>query len=59
MPISNAWKFYRALKDLGKTVMFEIYPRAGHVIYEPMLEREQMRRNLEWFTRWLRPAPSQ
>jgi hypothetical protein len=27
----------------------------GHVIYEPDLEREIMRRNLEWFRRWLRP----
>jgi dipeptidyl aminopeptidase/acylaminoacyl peptidase len=53
--IQNAWKFYRALKALGKTVEFDIYPRGGHVLYEPMLEREQMRRNVEWFTRWIPP----
>jgi len=53
VPISGAWKFYRALKALGKTVEFDIYPRGGHVLYEPMLQREQMRRNLEWFTRWI------
>jgi dipeptidyl aminopeptidase/acylaminoacyl peptidase len=53
VPIQNAWKFYRALKTLGKTVEFDIYPRGGHVLYEPMLEREQMRRNLAWFTRWI------
>jgi dipeptidyl aminopeptidase/acylaminoacyl peptidase len=53
VPIQNAWKFYRALKALGKTVEFDIYPRGGHVLYEPVLEREQMRRNLEWFTRWI------
>ena len=53
VPIQNAWKFYRALKALGKTVEFDIYPRGGHVLYEPMLQREQMRRNLEWFTRWI------
>jgi hypothetical protein len=26
------------------------------VLYEPALEREQMRRNLEWFTHWLNPG---
>jgi hypothetical protein len=24
-------------------------------LYEPALEQEIMRRNLEWFRRWLRP----
>jgi len=53
VPVSGAWKFYRALTALGKTVEFDIYPRGGHVLYEPMLQREQMRRNLDWFTRWI------
>jgi dipeptidyl aminopeptidase/acylaminoacyl peptidase len=55
VPISNAWKFYRALKAMGKTVELDIYPRGGHVLREPMQQREQMRRNLEWFTRWIKP----
>lgn len=55
VPIANAWKFYRALKQLGKTVEFDIYPRGGHVLYEPKLEMEQMRRNLEWFSKWIPP----
>ncbi|HEY6065686.1 MAG TPA: S9 family peptidase [Thermoanaerobaculia bacterium] len=55
VPIANAWKFYRALKTLGKTVEFDIYPRSGHVYYEPTMQREAMKRNLEWFTRWIRP----
>ena len=61
VPIAGAWKFYRTLKGLGKTVEFDIYPRGGHVLHEPALQRESMRRNLEWFTRWLPPesAPPQ
>ena len=55
VPISGAWKFYRTLKAMGKTVEFDIYPRGGHVLYEPVLQREQMRRNVEWFTRWIKP----
>ena len=56
VPIANAWKFYKALKELGKTVEFDIYPRSSHLYYEPMLEREAMKRNLEWFKRWIKPA---
>ena len=32
VPIAGAWKFYRALKAMGKTVELEIYPRGGHVL---------------------------
>ena len=55
VPIAGSTKFYRALRDQGKVVEMEIYPRGGHVIYEPALEQEIMRRNLEWFRRWLKP----
>jgi len=54
VPIAGAWKWYRALKGLGKTVEFDIYPRGGHVLREPMQQREQMKRNLEWFKKWIR-----
>jgi dipeptidyl aminopeptidase/acylaminoacyl peptidase len=54
VPIADAWKFYRALKALGKAVELDIHPRGGHVLYEPALQREQMRRNLEWFKRWIK-----
>jgi dipeptidyl aminopeptidase/acylaminoacyl peptidase len=55
VPIANAWKFYRTLKAMGKTVELEVYPRGGHVLREPAQEREQMRRNLEWFGKWIDP----
>jgi dipeptidyl aminopeptidase/acylaminoacyl peptidase len=53
VPIAGAWKFYRTLKAMGKTVELEIYPRGGHVLREPAQQREQMRRNLEWFGKWI------
>ena len=49
VPLANAQKFYRALKGLGKTVEYDMYPGGGHVFYEPVQQRESMRRNLEWF----------
>lgn len=56
VPVGQAKEFYRALKALNKTVELDIYPRGGHVNFEPPLEREYWRRNLEWFTRWLNPG---
>jgi dipeptidyl aminopeptidase/acylaminoacyl peptidase len=52
-PIAGAWKFYRALKGLGKTVELDVYPGASHLYYAPVTERESMTRNLEWFERWI------
>ena len=57
VPIAGAWKWYRALKGRGKTVELDIYPRGGHVLREPMQQREAMRRNLEWFKKWIRAEP--
>ncbi len=56
VPVSGAWKMYRALRALGKTVELYLYPRGGHVMYEPVLQREVMARNLDWFLRWIPPA---
>ena len=56
VPLGQAQEFYKALKALRKTVELDIYPRGGHVNFEPPLEREYMRRNLEWFTQWLMPG---
>jgi dipeptidyl aminopeptidase/acylaminoacyl peptidase len=53
VPVSQAQEFYKALKTLHKTVELDIYPRGGHVNFEPKLEREYMRRNMDWFMQWL------
>jgi dipeptidyl aminopeptidase/acylaminoacyl peptidase len=53
VPLVSAQKFFRALKGMGKVVEFDLYPGGGHVLYEPVQQRESMRRNLEWFQRWI------
>jgi dipeptidyl aminopeptidase/acylaminoacyl peptidase len=55
VPLASGRKFYEALKALGKTVEFDIFPRGGHVQYQPIAQHESMRRNLEWFQRWISP----
>jgi dipeptidyl aminopeptidase/acylaminoacyl peptidase len=57
VPVSQAIAFFRALKAHGRTVELDIHPGAGHVVYEPDLERLQMQRNLDWFKKWLAPTP--
>jgi dipeptidyl aminopeptidase/acylaminoacyl peptidase len=59
VPVSQATSFYRALKAHGAQVELDIYPGGSHVLYEPDLERVQMQRNLDWFKKWLSPAPAQ
>jgi dipeptidyl aminopeptidase/acylaminoacyl peptidase len=57
VPISNAQKFYRALKGMGKVVEYDLYPGGGHVYYEPRQQQESMSRALEWFQRWIPVTP--
>lgn len=35
-----------------------VYPDAGHNLRKPALQRDAMRRNLEWWARWIDPGPS-
>ena len=46
---------FTALQDLGVPVEFVSYPREGHGIGEPLHQKDLMRRNLEWFRRWIKP----
>jgi dipeptidyl aminopeptidase/acylaminoacyl peptidase len=55
VPLVSAQKFHRALAALGKTVELHVYPRGGHVFYEPVQERAVMQRNFDWFRRWIAP----
>ena len=52
VPLVTAQKFFRALQVLGKTAEMDIYPRGGHVFYEPQQERTVMTRNFEWIKKW-------
>ena len=52
VPLATAQKFFRALQALGKTAEMDIYPRGGHVFYEPQQEKAVMTRNFEWMRKW-------
>ncbi len=54
VPLATAQKFFRALQAHGKTAEMDIYPRGGHVFYEPQQEKAVMTRNFEWMRRWIK-----
>jgi dipeptidyl aminopeptidase/acylaminoacyl peptidase len=55
VPLAQSQEMYTALKELGRTVEFYIYPREGHGLREPKHQIEFMKRQLEWFAGYLRP----
>ena len=55
VPLATAQKFFRALQALGKTAEMDIYPRGGHVFYEPQQEKTVMQRNFDWMLRFIHP----
>jgi len=52
--IDDVAEIFQALSDLNVPVEFVTYPREGHGIAEPAHQRDLMRRNLQWFKRWVK-----
>src|SRR2546425_356305 len=53
VPISQGYELYTALKRRNVPVTMVVYPRQGHAVDEPKLQLDVMRRNLQWFQRWV------
>ncbi len=53
VPISQGYEFYNALKRQGVETKMVVYPRQPHGLQEPKLILDAMKRNLEWFDRWV------
>lgn len=56
VPVSQAFELYNALERQGVPSRLVIYPRQPHGIREPKLLLDAMRRNLQWFDRWVHAA---
>jgi dipeptidyl aminopeptidase/acylaminoacyl peptidase len=54
VPLAQSQELYAALKRNGVPVELVIYPRQGHNPTEPRLQVDVLRRNVEWFNRWLK-----
>lgn len=53
VPIAQAEEFYAGLKAAGVLSEFVKYPREGHIIQEPRHIIDMLKRQLEWFKRFL------
>ena len=56
VPAEQSIQFYEALKGIGKAeTQLVIYPEQGHRIKDPRLLKDALRRNLDWFEKWISP----
>jgi dipeptidyl aminopeptidase/acylaminoacyl peptidase len=55
IPVEQGFELFTALRKLKVPVELAVYPRAGHIILEPKEQSDMLRRNLEWFNRWIPP----
>lgn len=53
VPIPNAYKLYRGLKDKNIPVKFVIYKGFGHGINKPKEKRAVLKHNFEWFNLYI------
>ncbi|HLN29702.1 MAG TPA: prolyl oligopeptidase family serine peptidase [Gemmataceae bacterium] len=53
VPIGQGYELYNALKRQGCTVEMVVYPRMGHITSEPKQKLDLMRRNVEWFDKYV------
>jgi dipeptidyl aminopeptidase/acylaminoacyl peptidase len=53
-PLWQSFEFYRALRINRVPVEFAIYPKQGHFLTEPKSQADMLRRNVNWFNRWLK-----
>ena len=56
VPTSISYELYRALKANGVDCELILYPDTWHNVRSPKLVRDGMRRNLDWFDRYVRNA---
>jgi dipeptidyl aminopeptidase/acylaminoacyl peptidase len=54
VPIGQGWEIYTAMKLLGKAVEFDIYPREAHGWAERHHQLYSIKRNLEWFEKYVK-----
>ena len=55
-PVGQSIGFYRAWKRQGVPCELVVYPREGHLPREEKHQVDMMRRMLDWYDRYLKPA---
>lgn len=55
-PAPQSFEFWHALKTLGAPSSLVVYPGEGHRIWQPAHVRDIIKRQVEWFDRYLGPG---
>lgn len=54
VPVSQSYKYYRILKDIGTESKFIVFPITGHGQNDPIRAKEKNRYILEWLDKYLK-----
>jgi dipeptidyl aminopeptidase/acylaminoacyl peptidase len=54
VPISQSYKYFRILQDIGTESKFIVFPIAGHIPTDPIRTKEINRFILEWLDKYLK-----
>ncbi len=58
VPINNSEQMYIAMKRLGRETQLVVYPDEHHGIRRPSFQQDRFERWIDWFDRYLKPAPN-
>ncbi|MEC8455078.1 MAG: prolyl oligopeptidase family serine peptidase, partial [Pseudomonadota bacterium] len=58
VPINNSEQMYIAMKRLGLETQLVVYPDEHHGIRRPSFQQDRFERWINWFDRYLKPAPN-
>ena len=58
VPINNSEQMYIAMKRLGLETQLVVYPDEHHGIRRPSFQQDRFQRWVNWFDRYLKPAPN-
>ena len=54
VPISQSYKYFRILQDIGTASKFIVFPIPGHVPADPVRNKEMNRFILDWLDQYLK-----
>jgi dipeptidyl aminopeptidase/acylaminoacyl peptidase len=57
VPITQSYEYWNALRRLGVTTEFVVYPDEGHFFFKRSDQADVMERIVGWFNRYLQPGP--
>ena len=59
VPITQSYEYWNALRRLGVTTQFVVYPDEGHFFFKRADQVDVMSRLVDWFDAYLKPGPGE